>query len=260
MADDSTRPPPPDSPDGGPDSEAGQSDLDPALVARLEAWFGAPTTAVEPSPPPPRPVGNATSTADEERARRRRAALEAVSRGPLERHIEARARRSAAVIEPLPPMTLVPERPPNRFDLSRWRLLHVEAGEAEPPEDVWDALAERTPQALLRDLHRPVFYFDDVELERTEVIPEGTLNPIPEIQALLTRDYRWRPQDRPMLALAEDELRALRRRLRHESWADAPAEIARIRRAREPGQPDDTEPPEREPTTEELIALFEPPR
>ncbi|HUH02386.1 MAG TPA: hypothetical protein VML75_10340 [Kofleriaceae bacterium] len=234
------------------DDEAHDDQLDPALIARLEAWFGAPTTAIE-APPPPAPRRQVNDSEDHDRARRRRSALEAAARGPLMGAVEARGSGRATMIEPLPPIILTAERPPNRFDLSRWRLLTIEPGEADPPEDIWDALAERTPQALLRDLHRPVFYFDEVELEVIEVLPRGAARPSEEIRALLSQDYRWRPET-SMRALAEQDVRALRSRLRHEPWSDAPAEIARIRAAQAPQEP------ERELTSEELVALFEPPR
>lgn len=233
------------------DDTTQDDELDPALIARLEAWFGSPTTVVEAAPPPPAP--RPANPEENDRARRRRAALEAAVRGPLMGAIEARGNDRATMIEPLPPMTLTAERPPNRFDLSRWRLLTIEPGEATPPDDIWDALAERTPQALLRDLHRPVFYFDDVELDVIEVLPRGNAGPDAEIRALLSCDYRWRP-DVPARVLVDEDLRALRVRLRQEPWGEAPAEIARTRAVKAPQEA------EREPTTEELIALFEPPR
>lgn len=60
------------------------------------------------------------------------------------------------------------DRPLALFDLDMWRLREIaEARELEPSDEVRDSLAECAPQAFLRDLHRPVQMFGDVELRRT---------------------------------------------------------------------------------------------
>lgn len=64
------------------------------------------------------------------------------------------------------------DRPLALFDLDVWRLREVaEARELEPSDEIRDAMLECAPQAFLRDLHRPVQMFGDVELRR---IPSPT--------------------------------------------------------------------------------------
>jgi hypothetical protein len=45
----------------------------------------------------------------------------------------------------------------HRFDMQAWGLAESALGERQVPERIEDALTERTPQAILRDLHRPDF-------------------------------------------------------------------------------------------------------
>jgi hypothetical protein len=245
-----------DAPAQAGDGDDGGDKLDPALIARLEAWFGAPTTAQAPPPPPAR--RRSAEEIELERARRR--ALEALEHSALAARLEQRGHSLATLVRPLPPVRLSIERSVTKFDLARWRLLETGPREVERPDDLWDALAERTPQALLRDLHRPVMYFDEVEFEQIEVFPPGSTS-TGEVRESMAADYRWTPEE-PQLEFARADLAALRHRLRHEAWGEAPAEIARIRDARDqPAATAEVEREvEREPSTEELIALFEPPR
>jgi hypothetical protein len=134
-------------------------ELDPALIARLAAWFGEPVP--DPEPPPDDPERREMLAARER-------ALAAVQPEMVE-SLVGRGEHYAALLEvPTLPSPVAAEI--TRFDLARWGLrLAFGEREREIPEEVADALRERTPQALLRDLHRPVRHFGHVQLDEVDL-------------------------------------------------------------------------------------------
>jgi len=132
---------PPDLPD----------EIDPVLVERLMAWFGDGP-----------PIGEETSREDPEMAEMRRVrerACAAAEPWLLERIENHLLRADDPLTLPPPPPSMIDLSLP-KFDLARWGLRSVgEMREVEPPDELYDALRCCTPQALLRDLHRPVFHF-----------------------------------------------------------------------------------------------------
>lgn len=141
---------PPQAQDGSPhDQDEGA--LDAATIAQLAAWFGAP------APPEPPPAEDPEIRKVRERRER---ALEAVDPAFLAR-FEAKAGQADALIHLPEPMTLAIERIPlARLDLSVWNLsVSDEVREHERPDEITEALHEPTPQAILRDLHRPEMYW-----------------------------------------------------------------------------------------------------
>lgn len=145
------------------DSKSSMEDIDPALMARLEAWFAGPATGFPPPASEPVRVPPRASRAAPARTTQK-AALDAVDPGLLER-LESQGARSAAMIEPLTPPESTLDPSIARFDFSVWGLQGIgEEREIERPEDVQFAVQDRTPQALLRDLHRPVRYYGDIYL------------------------------------------------------------------------------------------------
>lgn len=124
-------------------------ELDPETVAQLAAWFGAPAEAVEP------PRESPEQAERRELWERRRRAMDAVEPGLLAR-LESRKEVGDEFIHLPEPLYLPIETPVHRFELSAWKVNDFEVREREIPEDISDALHERTPQAILRDLNRPV--------------------------------------------------------------------------------------------------------
>lgn len=131
-------------------SPAAREELDPETVAQLAAWFGAPVAT--PAAATARPEGSRSKR--EEAALRRQRALDAVDRGFLA-DLESKWTQGDALLRVTRPLGQ-PRRAPSRFDLDVWNLqASGELREAERPEDISDALKDPTPQAVLRDLHRP---------------------------------------------------------------------------------------------------------
>lgn len=131
-------------------SSEAREELDPETLAQLAAWFGAPLAT--PAGAPARPEGPLSKR--EEAALRRQRALDAVDRAFLDA-LESKWTQGNTLLRVTRPLGQ-PRRSPSRFDLDVWRLqASDELREAERPEDISDALKEPTPQAVLRDLHRP---------------------------------------------------------------------------------------------------------
>ena len=134
----------------GSDDEA----LDPATIAQLAAWF-APAPA---APPPPRRV-------DEDDAERR-AYLEKLERAcaavePAFLAWIGKIEHAGDGLRQVPPPLAAVDATLSAFDVSAWRLPGMD-GEARTfpvPEDVEAAVHNSVPQAVLRDLHRPISHF-----------------------------------------------------------------------------------------------------
>jgi hypothetical protein len=120
--------------------------IDPDLMARLAAWF-------DPAQLRPPSESERKQRAAAERQARTAAAVDPA----LQRRLERKAERGATVVRPLPPLHLRVDPTISRFDVDAWRLPPSgELREVERPDFIPDLMQENTPQAVLRDLHRPV--------------------------------------------------------------------------------------------------------
>lgn len=154
--------PPPDPPDDAPAApeRTVKQLLDAATAAELERWFGLPSfqELAEKGEPPP-PADPEIEAVREQRAK----AIAAVDPALVEAHrhrVESGEGliRFQAVIDVRVDPTVA------RIDYDHIDKKHTiaEPREVEIPEPLRDDLAEVTPQAILRDLHRPEMYFDKV--------------------------------------------------------------------------------------------------
>src|ERR1044071_2698533 len=180
--------------------------LDDATRADLERWFGLPSfeqlaeQGIVPAPPP------AEDPEFAERRKRQDEALAAVDPVWLDAH-RLRVEAMAAMVIPLPPLALRVDPGIARFDHAM--IAHAasiaEPRDVERPGDLEDAMAERTPQALLRDLHRPEqdFYkaFEQVDviadfrvdvaatiteaMAPSQAVPQCATTPFQDARALL---------------------------------------------------------------------------
>jgi len=134
--------------------------IDGATRAELARWFGLPSyealaeQGVHPEPPP----GDPKSA---ERRKRQDTALAAIDPALVEAH-RRRTDALAGTIKPLPEVTLHADPSIMQLDTAMIAQLGAIADPRElvQPPDLEDALRDCTPQALLRDLHRPELQFD----------------------------------------------------------------------------------------------------
>jgi len=133
--------------------------IDEATRADLERWFGLPSfQQLAEQEAPPKPTENPEWA---ELRKRRAEAIAAVDPNMVEAHRRRVERQRdlklfQAEIEPCVRTDIV------RIDQAAIDRRHTIAEERsyELPGDLADALTERAPQALLRDLHRPELVFE----------------------------------------------------------------------------------------------------
>ena len=146
--------------DGPPPREIDEGAIDRALLGGLIARWGEP-----PRRPPLTPD---QQELQELRARRDRAL--AASDPALVQHLERHDRDAERLRPPDAGAALlrgIGGRPITRFDLRAWPIRPPDQlRELEPSDELHECLDHRTPQAFLRDLHRPVIAFGDVQLRR----------------------------------------------------------------------------------------------
>lgn len=176
---------------------------DPALIARLAAWFG------EPAAPPPREAQQRSSEQAALLAR-----LEDALDPDLADRITGAARRADAMLRFAgAPLSSV-ARPEIVSEKRSAAVVEVEALEYEQPEDIRRALRDdNTPQATLRDLFRPVIHYGPVVLRPIETGAAQALSDDPSAEA--RRAMRERtgsalpPLPTQLIAADQKELREL---------------------------------------------------
>lgn len=145
--------------------------LDASTRAELERWFGRPSfeQLAERGALPQAPLEDPEIAAVR---KRRDEAIAAVDPAMLEAH-RLRVEPPHDLIQPRPPVKLNVDPGIARFDqamIDRWNGI-AEPRQVERPGELDDDLRECTPQALLRDLHRPELAFDK-QFEVVDVIAD----------------------------------------------------------------------------------------
>lgn len=187
--------------------------IDSATRAELERWFGLPSyeALAEQGVPPEPPAEDPEFV---ERRKRQDAALAAVDPALLEAH-RRRTEGLADTIKPLPEIALHVDPGIARLDTAmiEQRGTIAEPREVERPADLEDALCERTPQALLRDLHRPEldFYKGFQRVDLMEEYRVDVAAGVAEVMAMSTRLPAREPSPFAKEYALLQELRAERR-------------------------------------------------
>ncbi|MGE0546798.1 MAG: hypothetical protein AB7R00_07060 [Kofleriaceae bacterium] len=187
--------------------------LDRRALAELESWFGLPSfqqlEEAAPSPiEPPR--------ADPTRERREHAlaAVDLALVASRERVVDAGHRMvtfKASIDVRVDPSL-------SSLDLGMIERRHaaLEPREVELPPQIEDDLRECTPQALLRDLHRPELDFDK-QFETTETIERVDVNAT--VGDVMTTNWKVSPAERSSAHEARDLYRELRS-IHRASWVE----------------------------------------
>jgi hypothetical protein len=176
-------------------------------IAQLEAWFGRPsmTELVEKGEVRldmwGRPI-------DPDAERKRMEARERATEAVDPRMVERLERHTPAGDRLLQFRASLEVRiDPSGFERPLMTLNRPDILEVERPEDLADAMREATPQALLRDLHRPEDEFS-IEYVRPEPV-ESDADPFGEARRAIAAGYKYAPEMRLMMQ-ARDALRPLR--------------------------------------------------
>ena len=170
--------------------------IDSATRADLERWFGLPSfealadQGIHPEPP-------ADDPKFAERRKRQDAALAAIDPTLVEAH-RRRTDEGAELVKPPPEVTLHVD--PDILQLDE-AMIARQGAIAEPREfqrapDLEDAVSERTPQALLRDLHRPELYFDK-SFQRVDMIADSRVDIAATVNEIMATSSRLPPPAMP---------------------------------------------------------------
>ncbi len=192
---------------GAPAEQTVKQLLDAKTIAELERWFGLPSfqeLAERGEPPPPDP--------ELEAVRERRAkALAAVDPALLEAH-RRRTESGDTLIRFQAVIDVRIDPSMARVDLARIEQQAIaESREVEVPFQISDDLAECTPQAILRDLHRPELYFDKV-FEIVDMAAEQRFDIVAAVDDAMRTSWKLPP----LGGLPAAEVRALLAELKEE--------------------------------------------
>ena len=185
--------------------------IDGATRAELARWFGLPSydalaeQGVHPEPPP-------EDSRSAERRKQQDTALAAIDPALVEAH-RRRTERLAGTIKPPPEVTLRADPSIMQLDTAMIAQLGAIADPREVvrPPDLEDALRDCTPQALLRDLHRPELQFDKA-FERVDLLATYRIDLAANIDQVMATSTKLGP---PQTSLF-DEGYALLQELRAE--------------------------------------------
>jgi len=192
--------------------------VDAATKAELEKWFGLPSfDQVEAGEAP-----GSTEDPDiiEVRERRQRA-IAAVDPALLEAH-RRRIEPPDDLLKFREAITLRLDQTMPMIDLAMIdnRMSVAEPREVERPQDIEDHLAESTPQALLRDLHRPDLEFEKT-FEMVDPAEEDRIDAVAEVRTAIRTSWKLPPlEDTPGHAVRA-VIAELRAELRS-PWIDIP--------------------------------------
>jgi hypothetical protein len=190
--------------------------IDAATRAELERWFGLPSFQEVAERPEPVAEDPEVVAVRERRAK----AIAAVEPWMLEAH-RRRTDPPEDLIQFKATLEVRIDPDVTLFDqgmLERQSTI-ADPREVEIPEQLVDDLKECTPQAILRDLHRPEMYFDKT-FEIVDPAAEQRLDAVSLVDELMSTRFAIKPDWTSPFHEGREILRELRAdRLR--SWADA---------------------------------------
>jgi hypothetical protein len=194
--------------------------LDAATRAELERWFGLPSFA-ELAEQRVEPVEDPEVAAVRER---REKAIAAVDPGLLEAH-RRRVEAPDTLIQFKPMIELHVDPSVALLDLA---MIDRQASIAEPREvqisdELRDDLSDCTPQALLRDLHRPELDFDKV-FEVIDYAAEQRLDIVAAVAEVMTTRYKVSTVTTSTWTEGREILRELRAEM-HRPWTEGLAAL-----------------------------------
>jgi hypothetical protein len=201
--------------------------VDTATARELEKWFGLPSVTELDEAATAMPDDAELAELAEIRARQERVSAD-VDPVLLER-LYARAEadpatliRFAATID----VRVDPDIAMFDHAMAERQLVIAEPREVEISEELRDDMKDVTPQALLRDLHRPDLTFDKT-FEVVDYGAEQRLDIVAEVELAMATSWKLPPLG-PSPFREEYDLLAEDRRIRHRPWSELPMRNRRV--------------------------------
>ncbi len=196
--------------------------VDEATRRELEKWFGLPSfEELEAKGVEPKPEDPDVAAVKERRAK----AIEAIDPALLETVGTRYEGKGERLIKFAPKIDVHVDPEIARFDHAMLQKVSTIADprDVERPEDLDDDLKDCTPQALLRDLHRPETDFNKV-FDVIDIAAEQKLDIVAEVDKAMKTSWQLPPLGKsPFVQCREliDELRHERR----QPWAKIPSRM-----------------------------------
>jgi hypothetical protein len=207
--------------------------LDPATRADLERWFGLPSfESLGDKPPPELPLDGALADpAVQKVAKQREAALAEVD-PELVAAIYARTDdHHDRIIQFKPTLDVhIQEDFGNLDEGMLQRASSLEPREYELGDELREAMSECTPQALLRDLHRPENDFDK-QFEVVDITAEQRIDAVGEVKSAMATSWKLPPLEASPLIASTGDIAEVRR-IRAQPWTSY-LHVMRNRQVRE---------------------------
>jgi hypothetical protein len=189
--------------------------LDAKTLADLERWFGLPSfqEVAERGEPPPPALDPEIEAVREQRAK----AIAAVDPALLEAHRQrVESGESLLRFEAVIDIRVDPSVAQIDYAHIENKQAIAEPREVEISEQLRDDLRECTPQAILRDLHRPEMYFDKL-FEVIDIAAEQRLDIVAAVAEAMRTSWKLPPlppslasEGRALIAeLKEDRMRSI---------------------------------------------------
>ncbi len=197
--------------------------VDEATRAELERWFGLPSAeALEAQGLEPEPEDPDIAAVKERRAK----AIEAVDPALLETVGARYAGKGERLIKFTQGIDVHVDPDIAMFDHAMLQKVSVvaEPRDVERPEDLDDDLKEVTPQALLRDLHRPETDFNKV-FDVIDIAAEQKLDIVAEVDLAMKTSWKLPPLGKSPFVQCRELVDEVRRE-RAQSW---PALLRRLK-------------------------------
>ena len=189
-------------------------ELDVQTRADLERWFGLPSYDQLAE------QGVAAPEEDIEivlRQERQQKALEAVDPALLEA-LRRRAEPAENLIRFNPDIAIRVDPSIALLDLKMIESVIAEPRERDIPEPLREDMRDCTPQALLRDLHRPEIDFEKT-FEVIDMAASQRLDIVAEVNAAMATNWKLPPPMGSPYTEARDVLRDFRREIKTTSWS-----------------------------------------
>ena len=204
--------------------------IDAATRAELERWFGLPSFQQLADQPQPEPEGALADPAVQRVAKQREAALAEIDPALVAAIYARTDDHHDRIIQFKPSIDIHVNEDIGVIDAALIEKVAAEPREYELGDELRDAMSECTPQALLRDLHRPELDFEK-QFEIVDAAAEQRIDVVAEVKSAMATSWKLPPLEASPLLASTGDLAEVRR-IRAQPWTSY-LHVMRNRQVRE---------------------------